>query len=141
MHAKDLLLRNVIVGDTGKITEVVVSAGIIAKIGTALAAPDAESIDCRGGLLLPSFVDTHVHLDKTRIGAPQRIHHPVTATIAERIANEQRLRIELKHDPSVFGANLVRQLAAMMVAHDLKLAERELLLRLAGREESPRGGL
>jgi len=35
----------------------------------------------------------------------------------------------------------VRQLAAMMVAHDLKLAERELLLKLAGREEYPRGGL
>jgi GDPmannose 4,6-dehydratase len=32
----------------------------------------------------------------------------------------------------------VRQLAAMMVASDLKLAERELLLRLAGREEHPR---
>ncbi len=33
----------------------------------------------------------------------------------------------------------VRQLTAMMVANDLKLAERELLLKLAGREESPRG--
>ena len=33
----------------------------------------------------------------------------------------------------------VRKLAAMMVANDLKLAERELLLKLAGREEAPRG--
>ncbi len=33
----------------------------------------------------------------------------------------------------------VRQLAAMMVAHDMKMAERELLLKLAGREETPRG--
>ena len=33
----------------------------------------------------------------------------------------------------------VRQLTAMMVANDLKLAERELLLKLAGREESARG--
>jgi len=33
----------------------------------------------------------------------------------------------------------VRQLAGMMVANDLKLAERELLLKLAGREECPRG--
>jgi len=33
----------------------------------------------------------------------------------------------------------VRQLAAMMVNHDLKHAERELLLKLAGREEHPRG--
>jgi GDPmannose 4,6-dehydratase len=33
----------------------------------------------------------------------------------------------------------VRELASRMVANDQKLAERELLLKLAGREESPRG--
>jgi GDPmannose 4,6-dehydratase len=33
----------------------------------------------------------------------------------------------------------VRELASRMVANDLKLAERELLLKLAGREEAPRG--
>jgi GDPmannose 4,6-dehydratase len=33
----------------------------------------------------------------------------------------------------------VRQLASLMVTNDLKLAERELLLKLAGREENPRG--
>lgn len=47
-----------------------------------------------------------------------------------------RSRTILSWEPKVD----VRRLADMMVAHDLKLAERELLLKLAGREEAPRGG-
>ncbi|MGX1932414.1 amidohydrolase family protein [Microbacterium resistens] len=35
---------------------------------------DAEEVDGRGRLLLPSFSDVHVHLDSTRIGLPFRPH-------------------------------------------------------------------
>jgi cytosine/creatinine deaminase len=73
-------------------------------------------VDCAGALLLPSFIDAHVHLDKTRIGGP-RLHHAVTATVAERAANERQLRVKLKHDPLVYGSNLVRQLSVMGTTH------------------------
>jgi GDPmannose 4,6-dehydratase len=45
-----------------------------------------------------------------------------------------KAKTQLGWEPSV----TVQQLAAMMVAHDLRLAERELLLKLAGRDEGPR---
>ena len=91
------------------------------------------------GCCLPSFVDTMSI--STRRGSARRgaFITRVTATIAERIANERRLRIELQHDPYEFGANLVRQLAAMGTTHlrshvdidpDTKLAHVEALLKL-----------
>lgn len=48
-------------------TAVLVRDGLIAVVGTdaevlAAASPEAERIDCRGGLITPGFVDAHVHV-------------------------------------------------------------------------------
>ena len=74
---------------------------------------------------------------------------PVTGTYQAALGTvEQELQALVLTDADIAKAKAllgwepkvdVRALAGMMVAHDLKLAERELLLRLAGREEHPRG--
>ncbi|MBB6122962.1 cytosine/adenosine deaminase-related metal-dependent hydrolase [Sphingobium subterraneum] len=40
---------------------VLIEDGVIAAIGPEMEADDAETIDARGGILLPGFVDTHRH--------------------------------------------------------------------------------
>lgn len=130
-------LKNVTVGERRGV-DVLVDGGAIAAIGAVARPAQAELVDCGGALLLPSFVDAHVHLDKTRFGGP-RLHHPVTASVAERAARERRLRVELKHDPFVYGSNLVRQLAVMGTTHirshidvdpDVKLRHVEAILQV-----------
>ncbi len=60
MTAFDLLLRNVEVeGRAGM--DVAILAGRVAEIGVALTGA-AETIDGRGGALIPGLVDHHIHL-------------------------------------------------------------------------------
>lgn len=132
-----IFLKNVNVGEQRGVN-VLVRDGVVAAIGTAADPRGAQVVDCAGALLLPSFVDAHVHLDKTRIGGP-RLRHAVTATVAERAANERLLRTQLKHDPFVFGSNLVRELSVMGTTHirshidvdsDVKLRHVEAILKV-----------
>ena len=132
-----VLLKNVTVG-AAKNINVLVADGVIKAMGPNVTGDKAEVVDCKGALLLPSFMDPHVHLDKTRIGGP-RLHHAKTATVAERAANERRLRKELNHDPFIFGSNLVRQVALMGTTHirshidvdtDVKLRHVEAILKV-----------
>ena len=55
-----------------------------------------ERIDLAGALLLPAFVDGHIHLDKTHWGAP-RLPHVEGRSVRERIAAErvERHRVAL----------------------------------------------
>ncbi|WP_226357336.1 dihydroorotase [Pseudonocardia sp. ICBG601] len=58
----DLLIRNTrpYGGDP---VDVLVADGVVATIGTGLTAPEgAETLDADGAVLLPGFVDLHVHL-------------------------------------------------------------------------------
>jgi len=55
----------------GSAVDVVLDGGRISVIAAGAAAlsglADGQMLDGRGGLLLPAFVDTHVHLDKAGI--------------------------------------------------------------------------
>lgn len=111
-----ILLRAVRI-DHAPVQDVLIENGRMAAIGPALPVPDGATVlDCAGALLLPSFIDPHVHLDKTRFGGP-RLHHQPTSTVAQRAANEVRLRQELAHDPFEFGSNLVRRLICQGTTH------------------------
>ncbi|ALJ20136.1 amidohydrolase [Microbacterium sp. No. 7] len=73
-------------------SDVVLRDARIATVQTAGSAPPpaaAEELDGRGGILLPSFSDVHVHLDSTRMGLPFR---PNTAgdTLWDRIMNDRK---------------------------------------------------
>ncbi len=134
MTPSRLLLQNIVIGTATAATDVLIADGKIAKIGNNLGDTQAQVVDCKGCLLLPSFIDPHVHLDKTRIGAPERLHHVATATVAQRAANERTLRVDLKHDPYKYGSNLVRQMAAMGTTHIRSHIDIDPLTKLSGVE-------
>jgi cytosine/creatinine deaminase len=63
----DLILRNArVVGDEGVTTDIGINEGCIAVIQPKLAA-EGESLDLAGRLVTPGFIETHIHLDKSRI--------------------------------------------------------------------------
>ena len=74
--------------------DVLVSDGAIAQIGALPDRPGGEVIDISGRLVLPGFVDSHCHLDKTLYGGAW-IPHTAGDALADRIANERRRRREL----------------------------------------------
>ncbi|MDR2280541.1 MAG: amidohydrolase family protein, partial [Gordonia sp. (in: high G+C Gram-positive bacteria)] len=58
-----VLITNVRPYGDGEPVDVAVVDGEITEIGSGLTAPDgAETVDGRGGILLPGFVDLHTHL-------------------------------------------------------------------------------
>lgn len=61
-----LLITNVRVYGEGETTEVVIKDGVIAALGAEVTGADEDTydrtIDGNGGVLLPGFVDMHVHL-------------------------------------------------------------------------------
>lgn len=90
------------------LVDLAIAHGRIAAIAPAAGRP---GLDLGGALLLPSFVDGHVHLDKTVWGLPWHPHSGA-ATVRARIEHERTARAAL---PPVAerGANLLRR----MIAH------------------------
>ncbi|TAM86637.1 MAG: metal-dependent hydrolase [Candidimonas sp.] len=91
--------------------ELVVVDGRFAEIGAKVHAGDGvEVVDLQGRVVLPGFVDGHIHLDKSFIG--DRWHpHQTTTSLRERLAVEKR---ELAAAPPILErANaLIRQAAS-----------------------------
>ena len=61
--AFDLVFRNAMTRSSATPVDIGISGGRIAAIEPKLACEAAE-IDVGGKLVLPGFVDTHIHLDK-----------------------------------------------------------------------------
>ena len=95
-----LLLRNVRPLGAAAV-DVRVEDGVIAEIGTDVAAgPEVAIEDGNGQLLVSGFVDAHMHLDKTFWGWPWRPHLAGPLAI-DKIENERRLRREWGRADSV----------------------------------------
>ena len=94
----------------GRCALVRIEDGRIAEIGEpgAATATDAERIDLGGALLVPGFVDGHIHLDKTLLGLPFQPHRPGDS-VAERIAREKELRRELGYPVEERAKQLIRR--------------------------------
>jgi cytosine deaminase len=59
------LLRNVrTIGHNGTAVDILIDGGLIVDVGPALDPVGAELVEGTGGLVLPAFVNIHVHLDK-----------------------------------------------------------------------------
>lgn len=59
----DLFIKNVLKTTGSGLCDIAVDAGVVVNIGHALDYVAAETIDGAGCLLIPGFVESHVHLD------------------------------------------------------------------------------
>ena len=105
-----LLLTDARLAD-GRSVDVVVTDGAIRGVMPAGELPSMGGgavLDCAGGLLVPSFVEGHIHLDKTLLGLPLIPHRP-GPTVLDRIRNEKQLRATLDVSIEQRGGRLVEQ--------------------------------
>ncbi len=81
-----LLIRNGRVIDpasaTDKQADILIQDGVIRAVGTALAAPGAESFDATGLIVAPGFIDMHVHLREPGIEHAETIETGARAAAA-----------------------------------------------------------
>ena len=93
----DLVLANATLRDGARVDVAIAGARIAAIRPSGAAAPRAaQRIDLDGALLVPGFVDGHIHLDKCLLGAPFQPHRRGD-TVAERILREKEIRRELRY--------------------------------------------
>src|SRR5438309_3149455 len=75
---------------TGAITHVVIDGDRIARLGAGAADGLNDRLDCSGRLVLPGFVDGHVHLDKVLIRDELREHDGTLAGAIGAIHERKR---------------------------------------------------
>ncbi|QHG65532.1 amidohydrolase family protein [Pseudomonas putida] len=63
----DLIFRNVRIDDAQPLLDVAVHDGKIAQIAPAIAARAAQEIEANGNVLIPGFVEGHLHLEKANV--------------------------------------------------------------------------
>jgi cytosine deaminase len=74
----------------GELADVVVDGDRITAIGPGAAAGTPASEDCSGKLLLPAFIDGHIHLDKALIRDELQVHDGTLAGAIEAIHERKR---------------------------------------------------
>lgn len=121
----------------GRRADIHIIDGLIASIAApGLPAADPDRRDLAGALLLPAFIDGHIHLDKTHLGAPLVPHVP-GESVRERIAAERIARHAVPLSVEARATNLLRRLLAngttrvrshVDIDNDVKLANLEALL-------------
>src|SRR5580693_2199665 len=123
----------------GGLADVEIADGVIAALHTPGSAKHpGERIDLEGALLLPAFVDGHIHLDKTHWGAP-RLPHIEGRSVRERIAAERVERHRVALPIEARASALIRTLLAhgttrvrshVDIDNDVGLANLEAVLRV-----------
>ena len=124
---------------SGDLAEVEIADGLIRAVRAPGQAPPTDhGIDLKGWLLLPAFVEGHVHLDKTHWGAP-RLPHVAGHSVRERIAVERAARHRMALPIEARASALVRTLIAngatrarshVDIDNDIGLANLESVLRV-----------
>ena len=95
----------------GHLVDIELAGGRITRIGaTEGHAPGPGALDLCGKLVVPGFVDGHVHLDKTLLGLPFQPHRS-GATVAERIDIEKIILREIHLPVEARARRLVDQLS------------------------------
>jgi cytosine deaminase len=68
-----------------------IEEGKIAKISSTAPLAEEKQVDAKEYLLLPSFRDMHIHIDKTFYGGPWKACTPITKGIFTRLEEEKEL--------------------------------------------------
>src|SRR6187399_1724200 len=104
--AFDLIFRRAVTPAFATPVDIGVSAGRIAAIAPRLQS-DAREIDLDGKLVLPGFVDTHIHLDKAcLLGRCGHNHGSVAEAIQAVAAMKRDFTIE---DVYARGARVIER--------------------------------
>ncbi len=98
-----------IIGTKTDLFSVEIKDGKITKVSTNNPQL-TDAIDAKGLLMLPSFKDMHVHLDKTLYGLPWQALSPKRRTVADMIAYEQEIIPELLNTSIERGEQLINLL-------------------------------
>jgi cytosine/adenosine deaminase-related metal-dependent hydrolase len=74
-----------------KIVDVLIENGKFVEIAPTIKANDAEVVDAKEQLLVPSFKEMHTHIDKTYFGGEWKAPTPATEGIFTRLKEEATL--------------------------------------------------
>lgn len=93
----DTLFRNARMAD-GRVTDLAVKDGRIAAIAASSGVAAKETRDLARRLVLPGFIDGHIHLDKGFVGDVWKPHRPNTAgfNVRERVMFEKEALAKAK---------------------------------------------
>ena len=58
-----MLIKNARIENNEELTDIRIKDGVFEQIGKLEAMPEEEVLDLNGKLLLPPFIESHVHLD------------------------------------------------------------------------------
>ena len=91
----DLLLKNAVLTD-GRRVDIACVGGKIAEVSPAIIGDARETIDARGYLVSPPFIDAHFHMDATlSLGMPR---YNQSGTLLEGIRLWGELKPQLTHE-------------------------------------------
>ncbi|NEG69421.1 cytosine deaminase [Bifidobacterium choloepi] len=99
-----MIIRNVHVENSPELLDVEVDGDVFGRIGAGIVPKDGEEVvDGRGGLLLPPFVDPHVHLDATLTAGEPEWNESGTLFDGIRIWSERKQSLTKQdvHDRAV----------------------------------------
>lgn len=84
MASTKYLIKNAQIVNEGKIisSDVLISDGLIAKIGSGLSDPAAEEIDANGKYLIPGLIDDQVHFREPGLTHKAEIYTEAKAAVA-----------------------------------------------------------
>src|SRR5438552_3562315 len=92
---------------TGAIADVVIDGDRIARLGPGAADGLKDRLDCLGKLVLPGFVDGHVHLDKVLIRDELREHVRLCFELATRFNRDLDMHVDETDDGGVRTLEMV----------------------------------
>lgn len=110
--------RGKVIGTQTELAHLLIENGIIMKVvkDEDFVRNDIHEEDAGGLLLLPSFIEKHVHLDKTLMGDVWRACTP-TSSVIERFENEKNVLPSIETSTSKRAEALLEILLASGSAH------------------------
>lgn len=105
----NLVIRNARIEDERPLVDIAIDDGTIAAIGTGLRG--REILDVTGDVVVPTFIESHIHLDKALL---DRVRPNAEGTLAGAIRVTGELKQEFRRDEVLARA---RAALEMLIAH------------------------